>query len=112
MGLIAISTATLGIAASIMPGGSTAHSRFNIPIKLTDHSMCGFTKQSGTTELLKQASLIIWDEVTMTKRQAVEMLDRSLRDIMGCPLPFGGKVVVFGGDFRQVLPVVTRGTRA
>jgi ATP-dependent DNA helicase PIF1 len=31
---------------------------------------------------------------------------------MGPDLPFGGKVVVFGGDFRQVLPVVTRGTRA
>ena len=74
--------------------------------------MCSFTKQSGTTELLKQASLIIWDEVAMTKRQAVETLDRSLQDIMDCSLPFGGKVVVFGGDFRQVLPVVTRGTRA
>uniref|UniRef100_A0ACD5ZSL2 Uncharacterized protein n=1 Tax=Avena sativa TaxID=4498 RepID=A0ACD5ZSL2_AVESA len=42
----------------------------------------------------------------------IETLDRSLQDIMGCDLPFGGKVVVFGGDFRQVLPVVTRGTRA
>ena len=62
--------------------------------------------------MLKQASLITWDEVAMTKRQAVEMLDRLLKDIMECPLPFGGKVVVFGGDFRQVLPVVTRGTRA
>jgi hypothetical protein len=59
MGLIAIATATSGIAASIMPGGRTAHSRFKIPIKLTDNSMCSFTKQSGTTELLKQASLII-----------------------------------------------------
>ena len=48
----------------------------------------------------------------MTKRQTVETLDRSLQDIMECDLPFGGKVVVFGGDFRQVLPVVTRGTRA
>jgi ATP-dependent DNA helicase PIF1 len=26
-------------------------------------------------------------------------------------VPFGGKVVVMGGDFRQVLPVVPRGTR-
>uniref|UniRef100_A0A453BGH0 ATP-dependent DNA helicase n=1 Tax=Aegilops tauschii subsp. strangulata TaxID=200361 RepID=A0A453BGH0_AEGTS len=112
MGLIAIATATSGIAASIMPGGRTAHSRFKIPIKLTDNSMCGFTKHSGMAELLKQASLIIWDEVAMTKRQAVETLDRSLQDIMECSLPFGGKVVVFGGDFRQVLPVVTRGTRA
>lgn len=26
--------------------------------------------------------------------------------------PFGGVVVVFSGDFRQVLPVVKRGSRA
>jgi hypothetical protein len=31
---------------------------------------------------------------------------------MGCELPFGGKVMVFGGDFRQVLLVVPRCTRA
>jgi hypothetical protein len=79
-----------------------------------DHldSMCSFTKQSGTAELLRRVSLIIWDEVAMTKRQCVETLDRSLQDIMECSLPFGGKVMVFGGDFRQVLPVVPRGTRA
>ena len=74
--------------------------------------MCSFTKQSGTAELLKQASFIIWDEVSMTKLQVVETLDKSLQDIMESRLPFGGKVVVFGGDFRQVLPIVTRGTRA
>jgi hypothetical protein len=112
LGKIAIATATSGIAASIMPGGRTAHSRFKIPIRLTESSMCNFTKQSGTAELLRRAALIIWDEVAMTKRQTVETLDRSLQDIMGCALPFGGKVVVFGGDFRQVLPVVARGTRA
>jgi hypothetical protein len=31
---------------------------------------------------------------------------------MGCELPFGWKVMVFSGDFRQVLSVVPRGTRA
>ena len=109
---IAVATATSGIAASIMPGGQTAHSRFKIPIKLEDNYVCNFTKQSGTAELLREASLIIWDEVAMTRRQAVETLDRLLRDITGCDLPFGGKVMVFGGDFRQVLPVVPRGIRA
>jgi hypothetical protein len=74
--------------------------------------MCSFTKQSGTTELLRRASLITWDEVGMTKRQAVKALDRLLQDIMGCEKLFGGKVMLFGGDFRQVLPVVLRGTRA
>ena len=49
----------------------------------------------------------------MTKRQSVEALDNSLRDIMDRPeLSFGGKTVVFGGDFRQVLPIVRRGSRA
>ena len=37
----------------------------------------------------------------MMKRQGVEALDNNLRDIMDRPnLPFGGKTVVFGGDFR------------
>ncbi|RCV30729.1 hypothetical protein SETIT_6G118500v2, partial [Setaria italica] len=59
-------------------------------------------EDSGTAKLLQQASLIIWDEASMAKRQAMEALDNSLRDIMGRQdLPFGGKTVVFGGVFRQ-----------
>ena len=82
-------------------------------LTIEDESFCSFTKQSGTAKLLRQASLIIWDEASMTKRQAVEALDNSLRDIMDRPqLPFGGKTFVFGGDFRQVLPVVRTGSRA
>ncbi|PWZ44727.1 ATP-dependent DNA helicase PIF1 [Zea mays] len=112
-GKIAVATATSGVAASIMPGGRTAHSRFKIPLTIDDGVVCSFTKQSGTAELLQKASLIIWDEASMTKRQAVEALDNSMRDIMGRPaLPFGGKTIVFGGDFRQVLPVVRKGSRA
>ncbi|WVZ90742.1 hypothetical protein U9M48_037015 [Paspalum notatum var. saurae] len=96
-----------------MPGGRTAHSRFKIPLVIDDGAVCSFTKQSGTAKLLQKASLIIWDEASMTKRQAVEALDNSLRDIMDRPrLPFGGKTIVFGGDFRQVLPVIRKGTRA
>eukprot|EP00267_Zea_mays_P047682 XP_020400166.1 uncharacterized protein LOC103638314 [Zea mays] len=112
-GKIVVATATSGVAASIMPGGRTAHSRFKIPLTIDDGAICSFTKQSGTAELLRKASLIIWDEASMTKRQAVEALDNSMRDIMGRPkLPFGGKTIVFGGDFRQVLPVVRKGSRA
>jgi len=112
MNLIAVATTTSSIVASIMPGGRTAHSRFKILIKLDNNTMCSFTKQSGTTELLRRIALVIWDEVAMTKRQAVETLDRTLQDIMGCNQPFGGKVMLFGCDFIQVLPIVTRGTRA
>jgi hypothetical protein len=111
-GKIAVATATSGVAASIMPGGRTAHSRFKIPLNLEEGKSCNFAKQSGTAKLLRKASLILWDEATMTKRQAIEALDRSMRDIMECrDRPFGGKTIVFGGDFRQVLPVVRKGSR-
>jgi hypothetical protein len=89
-----------------MPGGRTVHSVFKIPIKISGGSICKFSKQTDMADLLHRAALIIWDEVTMTKRKSVETLDRSLQDIMGCELPFGGKVMVCGGNFMQVLPVV------
>ncbi|WVZ82869.1 hypothetical protein U9M48_030078 [Paspalum notatum var. saurae] len=69
VGNIAVATATSGVAASIMPGGRTTHSRFKILLTIYDGLSCSFTKQSGTAKLLKEASLIIWDEATMTRRQ-------------------------------------------
>jgi hypothetical protein len=106
-GLVAVATTTSGIEASIMLGGRTAHSVFKIPIKISDSSIYKLSKQGDTTNLLHRVALIIWDEVATTKRQSFEMLDRSLQDIMGCELPLGGKVMLFGGDFRQVLPIVS-----
>ncbi|KAJ9566736.1 hypothetical protein OSB04_002702 [Centaurea solstitialis] len=111
-GFIALATASSGVAANNMPGGRTAHSRFKIPLNLDNNSMCNIKKQSGAAQLLRVAKLIIWDEASMAKRQAVEALDRTMQDITGVALPFGGKIMVMGGDFRQVLPVVRRGTRA
>ncbi|KAG5528988.1 hypothetical protein RHGRI_029599 [Rhododendron griersonianum] len=107
---IALATATSGVAASILPNGRIAHSRFKIPIgegKLA----CNVTKQSGLAELFKATSLIIWDEATMAKKQTIEALDTMLQDITNNHNLFGGKVVVLGGDFRQVLPVIPKGTR-
>ena len=69
-------------------------------------------KQNGTAKLLREASLIICDEAPMAKRFAIEMVDRNLRDIMDSTEIFGGKVIVFGGDFLQVLSIVPHGTRA
>jgi ATP-dependent DNA helicase PIF1 len=52
----------------------------------------------------------------MAHRYTFEALERTLRDLMSsfedCDTIFGGKVIVFGGDFRQILPVVPRGCRS
>ncbi|KAI3744295.1 hypothetical protein L1987_57372 [Smallanthus sonchifolius] len=111
-GLIALATALSDAAANNMPGGRTAHSRFKIPINLNNNSMCNIKKQSGAAELIRSSKIIIWDEASMAKRQAIEAVDRALQDIIGFSLPFGGKIMVVGGDFRQVLLVIKRSTRA
>ncbi|XP_042972722.1 uncharacterized protein LOC122304514 [Carya illinoinensis] len=109
--LVALATASSGVAASILPGGRTAHSRFKIPLDTDEHSICCVSKQSAIAKLLRVARLIIWDEAPMSRKQHIQALDKMLRDINDSELTFGGKVVVFGGDFRQVLPVVRKGTR-
>jgi hypothetical protein len=66
-------------------------------------------------KLVCKADLIIWDETPMMHRQTFEAIDRTLRDLMQLDDAqvtekiFGGKIVVLGGDFRQILPVVPKG---
>jgi hypothetical protein len=109
---IAIAVASSGIAALLMSGGRTAHSRFKIPLNITETSTLNIEKQSDLAQLIRDAKAILWDEAPMMHRHAFEAVDRTFRDIMGVlDKPFGGKVMIFGGDFRQILPVVIRGTR-
>nr|XP_016471490.1 PREDICTED: ATP-dependent DNA helicase pfh1-like [Nicotiana tabacum] len=110
-GYIALATATSGVAASILPGGRTAHSRFKIPINTDDNVTCNISKQSSPACLIQDTKLIIWDEVSMTKKRMIELLDLLLKDLMDSTILFGGKVIVFGGDFRQTLPVVRNGKK-
>ncbi|XP_024156323.1 uncharacterized protein LOC112164346 [Rosa chinensis] len=95
-----------------MPGGRMAHSRFKIPLNLDASSTCCISKQSNLAELIRRSSAIICEEAPMMHRFAFEALDRTFEDIIGGDLLFGGKVIIFGGDFRQVLPVVHKGTRS
>ncbi|GMF54593.1 unnamed protein product [Phytophthora fragariaefolia] len=112
-GKIAIAVASSGIAALLLMGGRTAHSTFNIPLKLDEKSGCSIYKQSKLKKLFQEASLIIWNEAPMTHHHAFEAVDRSLRDVLNNDEdPFGGTTVVLSGDFRQILPVVVRGTPA
>ncbi|XP_025625339.1 uncharacterized protein [Arachis hypogaea] len=115
---IVINVASSGIASLLLPGGKTAHSMFNISVELTEDTVCRIKKDSAKAEVVRLADLIIWDEAPMTIKLVFEALNRTLRDIMvsvsdrNKDLPFGGKVVVLGGDFKQVLPVIPKGSRA
>ena len=47
----------------------------------------------------------------MAKSAVLRCVDETCRRIMHNDLPFGGKVVVLLGDFRQTCPVIRFGTR-
>lgn len=102
---IVLNVAASALAATVLAGGRTAHSCFRIPIPALSTSYCGL--KGGERQLLRQSSVIFYDEISMVSTDVADTLDRSLREIMSQPdLPFGGKVVCFSGDFKQLLPVV------
>ncbi|CAN0871855.1 hypothetical protein LINGRAHAP2_LOCUS9959 [Linum grandiflorum] len=84
-GQIAIIVASSGIAVTLLPDATTAHSRFKIPIEVHHTS-------------------------TSVDRTICDIMDVPLsgRNYK----PFGGKTVLLGGDFRQTLPVITGGSRS
>nr|XP_016480722.1 PREDICTED: uncharacterized protein LOC107801838 [Nicotiana tabacum] len=108
---IALTTTTSDVEASILPGGRTAHSRFKMPIDIDDNFHCNIIKQSSLIRIIRDVKLIVWDEASMAKKNMIEALDALLRDIMDNDTMFSGKVVAFGGDFKQTLPVVRNGKK-
>lgn len=117
-GGISLAVASSGTAAVLLRGGSTAHSMFGIPLSISFDSMCNIKPNSDKGQLIRMAKMVIWDEASMISRDILEAVDRTFKDVCKTinPLlefaPFGGKVMIFGGDFRQVLPVVPRGRRS
>ncbi|KAF7826887.1 putative PIF1 DNA helicase/replication protein A1-like protein [Senna tora] len=116
-GKIFLVVASSGIASQLIPGGRTTHSRFVIRLNIDENSTCYIVQGSDLAELMVHTKLIFWDEAPMTHCHCFEALHRTLRDIMHsqdaalAKHPFGGKAVVFGGDFRQILPVIPRAAR-
>lgn len=89
------------------------HSTFGVPFgTLTHDSTSIISLQSERARKIRHASLIVWDEAPMSPALQFEVVDRLLKDIMDSDLPFGGKPILLGGDSRQILPVVRRGTRS
>jgi hypothetical protein len=110
---IVLVVAMSGIAALLLDGGRTVHSRFKLQVPLPlDGATANVKASSGLAELFRHTGLLIWDEAPNAPKSAFDAVDRCLRDILGgLPkrsrhLPFGGLPVLLGGDFRQIPPVL------
>ena len=101
-----------GIAATLLKGGTTFHKRFGVPINCTDTSTSSIKLDSPEAQIIKQATIIFVDEVSMMSWKQLLVLDRLLQNLMQNSHAMGGKLVVLMHDFRQLLPVVPGGSRA
>ncbi|KII68453.1 ATP-dependent DNA helicase pif1 [Thelohanellus kitauei] len=103
-GKVVLPFATTGIAATMMEGGRTVHSGFKLPVPLLDNSVSSMRLSSPEAAVLREAVLIIIDEITMLPKQGLRCIDKLLRDIMRSNINFGGKflfsVVIFVRRFQ------------
>ncbi len=111
-GHVTLVVASSGIVALLLQGRRTSHSAFKIPVDVHRDSLCNVNTNFDTAELIQAAKLIVWDEAPAEHRHCAEVVDHTFRNILQqAESPFGGKVIIFGGDFRQCPPVVARGSQ-
>lgn len=99
-------TASTGIAATHM-GGITIHSWSGLGIRdsLTKSELAEIAEKSYVKKKIKNASVLIIDEVSMLHHYRLDLIDRVVREIKGSSELFGGMQVIFCGDFFQLPPV-------
>lgn len=131
-GLIILPTAIAAFAAQLYRGGRTTHSTFKViavlptsvefmlidayiqvPVNSNNEFLKSPINANDTrAELIREAAVILIDETPMGNRAVFSCVDEVCRLVMGNDLPFGGKIVILLGDFRQTCPVIRGGSRA
>ena len=83
-----------------------------LPIPLHKNSTSRMIIPSEDSEKIRVSHLIIIDEASMLSNNAPHVIDRMHKEIMRSEKPFGGKMLLLGGDYRQTTPVICRGSKA
>jgi hypothetical protein len=100
-----------GIAATLLLQGQTVHSVFKLPMHCEYQDVaCNIKPDSKYAELLRNTAVFIIDEASMVPKYALQAIDKLLQEIHESTEPFGGAVMLLGGDFRQILPVLRGGS--
>ena len=92
-------------AAGQYVGALTCHKLFGIPTK-QGVALYHNNEKHPLTLLILQSSLIVIDELSMLLQSNLNTIDLYLRDVTGVNKPFGGRCIMFIGDFAQLPPVV------
>lgn len=82
---------------------------YKLPVPILEISVTSIRPYSKQANLLRRISLIIWGEVSMVPKQILGIIDYLIRDIFNVNTRFGRKTIVFGVNFKQVIPVARHG---
>ncbi|XP_045031967.1 ATP-dependent DNA helicase pif1-like [Daphnia magna] len=107
-----ITVASTGIVSTLLLDGATYHSQFKIYPPITETKRSKIEEGTYNAQMIRNASLINSDEASMKTNHALDTINHLLQTVMKNRVdPYGGKVLLLGGDFRQCLPVVRHGNR-
>ncbi|PAV78888.1 hypothetical protein WR25_13196 [Diploscapter pachys] len=105
MGIRYKTAAWMGIAANNMPDGRTMHKTYGLPFEMDSKSSSNAKPNNKIGKELRETKVFIIDEISMVPKYAIELIDRKLRELTDVNLPFGRRIFIIGGDFRQILPI-------
>jgi hypothetical protein len=123
---IVIVVASTGIAATMLPGGTTVHRRFGLPIEyralgraggvgtvlddvdITDQRLLHSTllPTHPSRALLRRATLLLWDEAFSANRRLFQSVDSFLQAERRDARHMGGLTTLLIGDPRQIPPII------
>ena len=95
--------------ASINIKGQTIHSAFRLMprVQVVDFNNKELWKIPNKVKtMIKNADVFLFDEISMTSPDVIDMVDQKCRLVMNSSLPFGGKQTIFIGDLLQLPPVI------
>ena len=96
-----------GIASTLLEGGRTIHSTFAFGLNTNSTTVSNIVPISEEGQQFREYHVVIIDEISMVNRHIFDAIDKFFREVCDKPdVPFGGKIVIVGGDYRQTLPIV------
>lgn len=108
---MAVAVASSGIIATLLEGGRAAHSALKLPMNLTyvEKPICHIITPQAN--VLENCKLLVCDEITMSHKWAIEVLEKLLRDMKQW-LHYEKFDNSISRRFWQILPVISKGALA
>ena len=104
-------TAWTGIAANLLPEGRMIASFFKLNIA-QNYESSSLKPNTREGRLLRDLDVLIIDECSMLSNKVLNTIDTVLRDATNqLNVPLGGKTVLMGGDFLQVIGILSKDIR-